>query len=96
MLCRTETKHRANQRKRGGGEDKENYDKVLYEILRKLEYHNTRLDRHDRKFLDVYVDLKDKYLSIGRIQEYRVTQVTVEVRTRTRVVAPRLYLVYIM
>lgn len=52
-------------------EDKDNYDKVLQDILRKLEYHNTRLDRHDRKFRDVYVDLKDKYLSIGGLPENR-------------------------
>lgn len=51
--------------------DKDNYDQTLQEIIRKLEYQNSRLDKHDRKFMDVYVDLKDKYLSIGGIPENR-------------------------
>lgn len=51
--------------------DKDNYDKAIQEIIRKLEYQSSRLDKHDRKFMEVYFDLKDKYLSIGGIPESR-------------------------
>lgn len=51
--------------------DKDEYDKLLYGIVRKQQYHDTKFHRHERKFLDVNVDLKEKYMSIGGIPEDR-------------------------
>lgn len=51
--------------------DKDDYDKLLYGIVRKQQYHDTRFVKHERKFLDVNVDLKEKYMSIGGIPEER-------------------------
>lgn len=49
--------------------DKEEYDKQLYGIVRKQQYHDTKLVKHERKFMDVNVNLKEKYMSIGGIPE---------------------------
>lgn len=37
--------------------DKEEYDKLLYGIVRKQQYHDTKFMKHERKFLDVNVTL---------------------------------------
>lgn len=41
----------------------------MYEVARRIEYHEIRLSKHDRQFLDVYVELKVKSLSINGIPE---------------------------
>lgn len=41
----------------------------MYEVARRLEYHESRLKRHDGVFLDVFAELRDKSISINGLLE---------------------------
>lgn len=47
----------------------EEQSQFMYEVARRLEYHESRLKRHDGVFLDVFAELRDKAISINGLPE---------------------------
>lgn len=47
----------------------EEQGQVIYDMARKLEYHESRLKRHEGKFLDVFSELRDKAININGLTE---------------------------
>lgn len=47
----------------------EEQGQFMYEVARRLEYHESRLTRHDGTLLDVFAELKDKAISINGLPE---------------------------
>lgn len=47
----------------------EEQGQFMYEVARRLEYHESRLKRHEGTFLDVFTELRDKAISINGLPE---------------------------
>lgn len=49
--------------------DLEDIRQIIVALAKKSDYHDSKLNKHDRQFLEVYTDLKDKYMAIDGLQE---------------------------
>lgn len=51
------------------GPNTENFRDLLVNLAKKIEYLESKLKRHDRQFLEVNTDLREKYMSIDVLRE---------------------------